>query len=51
MDQSPPKLLCPWDSLDKNTGVGCPPLGDLPNPGIESVSLTSTCVGRQVRYH
>ena len=30
------------DSLDKNTGVGrCPPPGDLPDPGIESPSLTS----------
>ena len=19
----PPRLLCPWDSPDKNTGVGC----------------------------
>ena len=23
MDCSPPRLLCPWDSLDKNPGVGC----------------------------
>ena len=23
MDSSPPRLLCPWDSLGKNTGVGC----------------------------
>ena len=23
MDCSPPGLLCPWDSPDKNTGVGC----------------------------
>ena len=21
--QSPTRLLCPWDSPDKNTGVGC----------------------------
>ena len=31
----PTRLLCPWDSLGKNTGVGCPSPGDLPNPGIE----------------
>ena len=23
MDRSPTRLLCPWDSPDKNTGVGC----------------------------
>ena len=32
-----PRLLCPWNSLGKNTGAGshslCP--GDLPNPGIK----------------
>ena len=28
-----------------------PPPGDLPNPGIEPVSLMSTCIGRQVLYH
>ena len=28
-----------------------PPPGDLPNPGIEPVSLTSTFIGRQVLYH
>ena len=38
----PAKLPCPWDSLGKNTGVGCcPPPGDLPNPGIKSMCLTS----------
>ena len=36
------RLLCPWDSPDKNTrGLPCPPPGDLPNAGIESASLTS----------
>ena len=34
MDCSPTKLLCPWNSPGKNTGVDPPP-GDLPNPGIE----------------
>ena len=35
--------LCPWNSPDKNTGVGCHALllGHLPNPGIEPTSLTS----------
>ena len=29
------RLLCPWDSPGKNTGVGCqcPPPGDLPTQG------------------
>ena len=33
----------PGDSPGKHTGVGCqcPPPGDLPNPGIKPVSLTS----------
>ena len=36
-DSLPFRLLCPWDSPGKNTGVGCHFLlqGDLPNPGIE----------------
>ena len=33
------------------SGLLCPPPGDLPNPGIEPVSLTSTCIGRWVLYH
>ena len=29
-----------------------PPLGGLPNPGVESVSLVSvSCIGRQILYH
>ena len=33
----PPKLLCPWDSPGKNTGVGCHSFlqGNLPDPGTE----------------
>ena len=33
------RLLCPWDSPGKNTGVGCHSLSpeDLPNPGMEPV--------------
>ena len=31
------RLLCPWDLLGKNTGVGLlfPTPGDLPDPGIK----------------
>ena len=35
--QQPNRLLCPWDSLGKDTGVGCHAL----LPGIEPASLTS----------
>ena len=37
----PTRLLCPWNSPGKNTGVGClslPSPGDVPNPGIEPES-------------
>ena len=42
----PTRLLCPWDSPGKNTGVGCHflfqeeeiPPGHLPGPGIEPTS-------------
>ena len=35
----PTRLLWPWDSLGKNTrGVAIPSPGDLPNPGLESMS-------------
>ena len=37
----PTRLLYPWDSPGKNTGLGCPPPGDLPNPGIKSESFRS----------
>jgi len=39
----PARLLCPWDSPGKNTGVGCHALlqGNLPNPGNEHISPTS----------
>ena len=37
VDCSPARLLCPWDSPGKNTGVDCHFLlqGDLPDPGIK----------------
>ena len=36
----PARLLCPWDSSDKNIGLGCHALlpGDVPNPGIKPTS-------------
>ena len=39
--RQPTRLLCPWGSPGKNTGVGCHFLlpGDLPNPGIKPASL------------
>ena len=33
------------------SGLPCPSPGDLPDPGIEPMSLISTCIGRQVLYH
>ena len=38
----PARLLCPWDSPGKNTGVGCHALlqGDLPDPDF----LTLICL-------
>ena len=46
------RLYCPWDSPRQEPwcGLPCPPLGDLPDPGIESVSQVS-CIGRRVLYH
>ena len=39
----PSRLLCPWDSPGKNTGVGCHALlqGNLLDPGIEPGSTIS----------
>ena len=39
-------LLCPWNFPDKNTRVGLPfcTLGDLPDPGIEPMSLASSAL-------
>ena len=46
MDCSPTKILCPWNSPGKNTGVDPPP-GDLSNPGIKPPSLTSPALAVQ----
>ena len=40
----PARLLCPWDSPGKNTGVGC----HFPDPGTKP---RVSCIGRQVLYH
>ena len=37
----PTKFLCPWNFSGENTGLPCPPPGDLPNPGTEPTSLMS----------
>ena len=41
MDSSPARLLCPWDSPGKNTGMGCHAFvqGYLPDTGIKLVTL------------
>ena len=50
-----PMVLCPWDSLGKETGEGCHALlqGNLPKPGIKPVppalqtdSLPSESLGK-----
>ena len=41
----PVKLLYPWDSPGKNTGVGFSNPGDLPDPGIKPLSLVSPVFG------
>ena len=40
MNYSPPGSSVHEDSPSKNTGVPCPPPGDLPNPGIKHRSPT-----------
>ena len=38
------RLLCPWDSPGKNTGLPFPSPGDLPDPGIEPGSPALPCL-------
>ena len=47
----PARLLCPWNFLGKNTGVGCHFLlyGIFPTQG--SNPLCVSCMGRQILYH
>ena len=48
----PTRLLCPWDSLGRNTGVGC-------HFRLQGIFLTQdrtrisyvSCIGRLVLYH
>ena len=35
----PARLLCPWDSPGKNTGVGCH-VRNLPDPGISCIEVS-----------
>ena len=50
----PTRLLCPWDSPGKNTGVGChlppTPPGNLPNPGIKPASPALQADSRPLSY-
>ena len=41
LDLQPARLLCPWNSPGKNTGLGChfPLQGNLPDPTIKPASL------------
>ena len=45
----PSRLLCPWDSPDKNTGVGCHALLQGIFPTQESNACLPYC--RQILYH
>ena len=51
MDCSPLGSSVHGDSLGKNTGEPCPPPGHLPNPGTESLCLTSPAVAGRFFYH
>ena len=47
--QKPIRLLCPWNSSSKNTGVGCHFL-------LQGISVTQdqapvSCIGRWILYH
>ena len=48
MDRSPTRLLCPWDSPDKNTGVGCHALlqGIFPTRDLTRITVGSCTAGR-----
>ena len=48
----PARLLCPWGFSRQEywSGFPYPPPGDLPDPGIKSMSHVSF-IGRQVLYH
>ena len=50
--QQPARLLCPWDSPGKNTGVSCHALlqGIFPTQG-SNPHVDGSCIGWQVLYH
>ena len=51
MDQ-PARLLCPWDSVGKNTGVGCRAhLQGLFQSRDQTCVSYISCIGRWVLYH
>ena len=52
MDCSP-RLLCPWDSPGKNTGVGCHALLQeiFPTQGSNPRIFCLTCISRQILHH
>ena len=47
------RILCPWDSPGRNTGVGCHTLleGIFPTQGSNLRLLCVSCISRQVLYH
>ena len=45
----PTRLLCPWDSPGKDTGVGCHLLGDSGGPSWPRDRIS--CIGRWALYH
>ena len=49
----PTRLLCPWASPGKNTGVGCHLLlrGIFPTLLVQTHVSYVSCIGRQVLYH
>ena len=49
----PARLLCHWDSLGKNTEVGCHAhlQGIFPSQGLNSHLLYLTCIGRRALHH
>ena len=49
-----PMLICPSDSPDKNTGVGCHALlsGIFPTQGSDGTQVSFiSCIGKRVLYH
>ena len=46
-----PPLSMAFPRQEYWSGLPCPPPGDLPDPGIEPVSLYVSCIGRWVLYH